>query len=173
MTQLNCEAHAWMNSSVQKIMLVKIYCDLWYQLRECSEAIFDQLLFVTSKCQLPIASQTITKPSGLTSSRHLFCSHTCSLGRTQHGRWSLLHRALAKVFRGSQSIQLSRWLPHMPMSWCWLSAEGLAGALARAPLFLLANPCRGCFPVLTVGCWVPRVSILEDRKGSSFQFLKG
>lgn len=38
-TQLNCEAHAWMNSSVQKIMLVRIYCDLWYQLRECSEAI--------------------------------------------------------------------------------------------------------------------------------------
>lgn len=44
LTQLSCEAHVWMNSLVQKIMLVRIYCDLWYQLREFSEAIFDQLL---------------------------------------------------------------------------------------------------------------------------------
>lgn len=43
-TQLNCEAHAWRNSLVVKVTLVRTYCGLWHQLREFSEAIFDQLL---------------------------------------------------------------------------------------------------------------------------------
>ena len=40
-TQLNCEEHAWKNSLVLKIMLVRTYCDLWCQVREFSEVIFE------------------------------------------------------------------------------------------------------------------------------------
>lgn len=37
-------------------MLVRIYCDLWYQVREFSEAIFDQPLFIIFKYQFSIAA---------------------------------------------------------------------------------------------------------------------
>lgn len=44
--QLSCKEHVWMRSSGLKVMLSSVYWDQWYQLRECSQAVFDCVFFM-------------------------------------------------------------------------------------------------------------------------------